>query len=176
MHLTKHCNLCDHQSVSLNEGTTCSLTNKKPTFNRTCSKIELKEKFENIIKSSNVEFEKLKRNKTLTYIYIIVFTTIGLVVILGGFLLGKYAWDNGAISTVPLIIMGVGLGPLGLAFGTLNRYNADFKLAKNHKDTIDKVLKLYRIEYSIDIKFGKKYHGTQDIDVNLKTKGANLYS
>lgn len=171
MDLTKHCHLCEHQSVSLKEGTTCAITNRMPEFNRTCSNIELRDKFENILKSVNVELEKLKHNKALTHIYFAVFTLIGLGVILGGFLLGRYAWDSGVISPIPLVIMGVGLGPLGLAFGTLNRHNADFKLAKKHKDQIDNILELYKIEYAIDIKFGKEYHGTQDIEVQLKTKG-----
>ncbi|WP_053992611.1 hypothetical protein [Mangrovimonas sp. TPBH4] len=171
MDLTKHCHLCEHQSVSLKEGTSCTLTNRKPEFNRTCSKIELGDKFKTTLKSTNVELEKLKRNKTLTLIYFAVFTTIGLSVIIGGFLLGRYAWVSGVISPIPLVIMGVGLGPLGLAFGTLNRHNADFKLAKKHKDQIDNILELYKIEYAIDIKFGKEYHGTQDIEVQLNIKG-----
>lgn len=171
MELVRHCELCDHQKKSLKEETTCGLTNRKPEFNKTCIKIELNEKFENILKSFNISYEKFKRAKFLTYAYFVVFFIIGISVIIGGYLLGKYAFDNRVFSAAPLIIMGVGLGPLGMAFGTLNKHRLDLNAAKVKKDRVDQVLKLYRIEYEIDIKFGKEYHGNQDVYVDLKTKG-----
>lgn len=50
MDLARHCILCDNQLVTIKDGTTCSLTNKKPDFNKTCIKIELNEKFEQRVK------------------------------------------------------------------------------------------------------------------------------
>ncbi len=171
MNLARHCELCDNQEVNLIDGTTCSLTNRKPEFNKTCAKIELNEKFENKLKSVNIEYANIKRKKILTYIYFGVFVTIGIAVIAGGYLLGKYALDSGVISTVPLIIMGVSIGPLGMAFGTLNKYRQEIEVAKSKKDKIDEVLNEYRIEYDIDITFGKEIHGTQEVYAELKTKG-----
>ena len=100
-----------------------------------------------------------------------VFLIIGLVVIIGGYLLGKYALDNGVLSTVPIIIMGIGLIPLGLAFGTLNKFRQEIEVAKSKKDRVDEVLSEYRIEYDINIMFGKEIHGTQEVFADLKTKG-----
>ncbi len=171
MNLARHCNLCDHQKVNLKDGTTCGLTNRKPEFNKTCSKIALNEKFQNQLKTVNIEYQKVKRTKTVTYIYFGVFLIIGLAVIIGGYLLGKYAFDSGVVSTVPLIIMGVGLVPLGMAFGTLNKFHQEVSNTKRKKDTIDEVLNMYRINYEIDIKFGKKYHGTQKVYTDLNVKG-----
>ncbi|WP_412560829.1 hypothetical protein [Winogradskyella sp. MIT101101] len=171
MNLARHCELCDHQKVNLKHGTTCGLTDRKPEFNKTCAKITLNEKFENKLKTVNIEYEKIKRTKILTYTYFAVFIAIGIAVIVGGYLLGKYALDSGVISTVPIIIMAVGLAPLGMAFGTLNKYRQGIESAKSKKDKIDEVLNLYRIDYNIDIKFGKEYHGTQEVYADLNVKG-----
>jgi hypothetical protein len=171
MDLTRHCELCDNQITDLKIGTTCGLTDRKPDFNKTCSKIKLTDKFENKLKSVNIEYQNIKRKKVLTYSYFGVFLTIGIAVIVGGYLLGKYALDSGVISTVPLIIMGVGLGPLGMAFGTLNRYRQDIEIAKSRKDKIDEVLNEYNIKYDIEIAFGKEIHGTQEVYAELKIKG-----
>mgnify|MGYP001419952093 CR=1 FL=1 len=171
MDLTRHCELCDNQKIDLKTGTTCGLTDRKPEFNKTCAKIKLTDKFENKLKSVNVEYENFKRKKILTYTYFVVFLIIGLVVIIGGYLLGKYALDNGVLSTVPIIIMGIGLIPLGLAFGTLNKFRQEIEVAKSKKDRVDEVLSEYRIEYDINIMFGKEIHGTQEVFADLKTKG-----
>jgi len=171
MDLARHCDLCDNQKTSLKIGTTCGLNDRKPEFNKTCPKIELNEKFENKLKSVNIEYENFKRKKLLTYTYFGVFVIIGIAVIVGGYLLGKYALDSGVISTVPIIILAVGLTPLGMAFGTLNKHRQEIEIAKNKKDKIDEVLNEYRIEYDIDISFGKEIHGTQEVYAELKTKG-----
>tara|TARA_R110002050_G_scaffold175204_1_gene308116 strand:+ start:78 stop:599 length:522 start_codon:yes stop_codon:yes gene_type:complete len=171
MDLARHCQLCDNQKTSLKFGTTCGLTDQKPEFNKTCSKIKLSEKFENTLKSVNIEYENFKRKKLLTYTYFVVFLAIGIGVIIGGYLFGKYGLNNRVISKVPIIIMSVGLGPLGMAFGTLNKYHQDIGVAKNKKDRIDEVLNEYRIKYDINIMFGKEIHGTQEVYVDLKTKG-----
>jgi hypothetical protein len=171
MDLARHCDLCDNQKTSLKEGITCGLTDQKPEFNITCTKIELNEKFELKLKDVNIRFQKVDGAKVLTYIYFIVFLTIGFAVMIGGYLLGKYALDSGVISTVPIIIIAIGLAPIAMAFGALNKYRLDLEISKNKKNRIDQVLKLYRIEYVIDIKFGKEYHGTQDVYADLKFKG-----
>lgn len=170
MDLARHCDLCDNQETSLKLGTTCRLTNRKPEFNKTCSKIELNEKFENKLKLVNIQYESIKRKKLLTYTYFGVFLAIGIAVIIGGYLLGKYVLDRGVISTVPLIIIGVGLPPLGMALGALNKHRQEIKVAKSKKDKVDEVLNEYRIEYDIDITFGKEIHGTQEVYAELKTK------
>lgn len=171
MDLARHCNLCDHQKISLKEGTTCGLTDRKPEFNKTCSKIELNKKFEDMLKSVNIEYEQNKRTKTLTHLYFGVFVTLGIAVIIAGYLLGRYALNSGVISTVPLIIMAIGLAPLGKAFGTLTKYRQRIQVSKSKKDKMDEVLNEYRIQYEIDIIFGEKYHGTQEVVTELNVKG-----
>jgi len=170
MNLARHCELCDQQLSSLKEGSVCALTNHKPCFVNICSKIELNEKFENKLKTININYYKVKKAKTLTYIYFATFIIIGIGVIIGGYLLGKYALDSGVISTVPIIIMGVGLAPLGMAFGALNKYRQENEIATINKDKIDEVLEKYNIQYDIDIKFGEAFHGTQEVYADLHLK------
>jgi len=170
MDLVRHCDLCDNQKISLEIGTTCELTDRKPEFNKTCPRIELNEKFENKLKTVNIEYDKVKRTKTLTYIYFGVFVIIGIAVIIGGYLLGKYALGSRVISTVPIIIMAIGLTPLGMALGTLNNYRQKNEVTKRKKEKIDEVLNEYRISYDIDIRYGEEFHGTQEVFTELNVK------
>lgn len=170
MDLAAHCELCDHQLTTLKFGTTCGLTERKPEFNITCMKIELHDKFEKKLKLVNIEYENLKRRKLLTYIFFTFFLCVGIGVIIGGFLFGKYIWDHGVISAGPIIIMGVGLGPLGMAFGALNKHLQEIRVAKHRKDRVDEVLKVYRIQYDINIEFGKKIHFQQEVFTDLKIR------
>lgn len=171
MDLSRHCALCDHQQKSLSAGTTCGLTNRKPEFNKSCFKIELNQKFEDQLKDVNIRYRKLQKERFLTYTYFAVFIIIGIAVIAGGYFIGKYAYDNRVISTVPLIIMAVGLGPLGLATGTLSKHVQNLKLAKHKKVRLDEVLDCYGITYTLAIDFGKEYHGNQDVYIDLKING-----
>ncbi|WP_028374684.1 hypothetical protein [Leeuwenhoekiella sp. MAR_2009_132] len=118
-----------------------------------------------------MRYEKFKGNRLLTYLYFVIFLFIGLCVIVGGFLLGKFGFDNRVVSTVPLLIMTVGLPVLGLAFGTLNTHLNEFALAKRRKRDVDDVLKLYKIDYKMQVKFGREYHGTQDVHYDLEIVG-----
>lgn len=171
MDLTKHCQLCDNQLISLMGGTTCRLTNKKPDFNKTCIKIELNDKFEQKITEININYEKIKRTKLLTYTYFTVFLIISIAVMIGGYILGKYVFEKGVISTVPLIIIGVGFAILPMAFGPLNYYRNEMSITKTKKESLDGILSVYNIDYKIDIRFGKEIHGNQEVETNLKFNG-----
>lgn len=174
MNPTYHCDLCDHQKKSLSQGSICAITGHKPTFGNTCSKIKLGTRFEDKLKDVNIRYAKLQNDQAITYTYFIVFLLIGIGVIVGGFLFGKYVYNRGFLSTVPLIIMAVGLAPLGLAIGTLNKHLENRKSAKFKKDRVDAVLEKYRITYDIRVQFGTSYHGRQEVYVDLNIKGADL--
>lgn len=170
MDLARHCILCDNQVVSIKEGTTCKLTNKKPDFDTTCKTIELNEKFEERIKKVNIEYQNVQRTKTDTFGHVIIFSIISLSVIIGGYYFGSYAWQHGVISTVPLVIIGVGLVVLVFAFGPMNKFRNDLAIAKSNKDKLEEVLNLYNIDYKIDLKYGEKIHGTIQVQADLKLK------
>ncbi|QXP80407.1 MULTISPECIES: hypothetical protein [Winogradskyella] len=171
MDLARHCRLCDHKITSLKIGTTCSLNNLKPEFNKTCSKIELNKKFEDQLEYVNIDYQNYKRKKLLTYTYFVVFAVMGIAVIIGGFLFGKFTLESRIISSVTITIIVIGITLLGKAFGTLNTYRQDIEIAKSKKDNIDEVLKEYNITYDIQVMFGKEIHGAQDVHTELKIKG-----
>lgn len=170
MDLARHCTLCDYQIVTIKDGTTCKLTGKKPAFNKRCSKIELNEKFEERVKKVNIEFENIKQTKTDTYGHAVIYTVIGLAVMFSGYYLGTYAWDVGVISTIPLIIIGIGIGVLVFAGGPLNKYRNESAIARGNKEKLDEVLNLYNITYEIDLTYVDKIHGTKEVKADLKIK------
>ena len=116
----------------------------------------------------NANYENIKREKSITYLYFVIFLCISIAIIIGGFLLGKYGLESGVISTVPIIIMGIGLLVLSKPFSALNNYKNEYSISKKKKDNTDEVLKLYNIHYEIDIKFCKEIHGKQEVITNLK--------
>jgi len=168
MDLARHCLLCDNQIFSIKEGTTCKLTNESPDFNTTCATIELNEKFEERIKRINIAYQNVLFTKTDTFGHVTIFSIIRLAVLFSGYYLGEYAWDNGVISTVPLMIIAIGLGVLVFAFGPLNKYRNELSIAKSNKDKLDEVLRLYNIDYTIDLKYGDKIHGIIEVQADLK--------
>lgn len=171
MHPTRHCDLCDYIKPSFKVGTTCGLTNRKPEFNRICPNFTLSENFENQLKSLNIEYDKINRKKSTTYIYFIFFTTVGIAVIVAGYLTGKYAYRYGVFSTIPVVIMSAGLVPLGMALEKLKNFRRTHEVAKNKKDKVDEVLNVYQIKYDIDITYGEEFHETQEVFAELKMKG-----
>ena len=169
MNITKHCQLCDHQEIDFKTGTICGITNRKPGFVNKCVNAKIDEKLYSRIKSTNIEYESVLKTKWLVYTNFVAFLIIGIAVILAGYFLAQYLLKFRVIAAVPFIISLVGLMfVLPLATGPLNTYRNDLQLAKAKKNDVDRVLELYGIKYDINITFGKKYHGTQDIDVDLK--------
>ena len=107
----------------------------------------------------------------MVYINFVVFLVIGLAVILAGYFLAQYLLQFRVIAAAPFIISAVGLMTvLSIATGPLNQFRNDLKLAKSKKEDVDNVLKIYNIKYDIDLKYGRKYHGIQDVEVDLNIK------
>ena len=169
MNITKHCQLCDHQIIDFKTGTLCGLTQRKPDFINKCVKAKLDSKLQAKIESTNVAYEGVLKTKSLVYINFVVFLIIGLAVILAGYFLAQYLLQFRVIATAPFVISAVGLMVvLPLATGPLNQFRNDLKLAKSKKEDVDNVLKIYNIKYDIDLKYGRKYHDVQDVEVDLK--------
>ncbi|WP_282043048.1 hypothetical protein [Winogradskyella flava] len=169
MDIRKHCQLCNHQIVDFKTGTICGITQRKPEFVNKCINAKFDDKLESKIETTNVEYERVLKTKWIVYTNFIVFLIIGVAVILAGYFLAEYLLKFRVIAAAPFIISLVGLlFVLPLATGPLNNYKNDLRLAKAKKDDVDRVLDLYGIKYDINISFGKKYHGVQEVDVSLK--------
>lgn len=168
--LTQHCKLCDNKIIDFKTGTLCGLTNKKPDFQHKCGVIKLDAEFENNIENVNIEYEAVLKTKTDTYGHFIFYLIIAIAIVLGGFLLGKFVLDRGVISTVPIIIMALGLGPLAMAFGPLNHYNTELKIAKKKKTDLDTLCKMYGFNYDIAITHLKDSLGNKSYETNLNIR------
>lgn len=167
MNILSHCVLCDHQILSLKEGTTCALTNKKPDFFKSCPKISLNEKFEEKLKTINIKYERIMKTKTPTIVHLVVFILIGLAFIAGGYYLNTRANEGNMFSTLPFIVMGIGVFMFLYATAPLNKYRREISVAQSNKDNMEQILSIYNIQYSIDLKFEKEIHGTQEVKAKL---------
>lgn len=133
MNQAKHCEICENQLFDMKFGTKCSLTNEKPNFKNKCTYIKFDKKYEHKITDVNVEFEKIKKTKALTITNLIVFAALGISIMLIGFLIGKFALDNNVISTIPIIIMGVGFLIMPKALAPFYLYRQRMAIAKKRK-------------------------------------------
>ncbi len=182
MHPTYHCELCNHQKVNLKEGSICGLTERKPNFNRTCPKIFLTKKFEEKLKIAAIEYQRVEKDRWWTYAYSIVFLIMSFAVFYSVYwfigymdeLFDSRDYGQGYITVVPIVIFSIGFVLLAMAVGAFNKHRKDVTKVSLKKQRIDEVIALYNISYTVDITFGKKYHGTQEVAVDLKLKGINL--
>ena len=174
MGITKHCELCDHQQVNLIDGSTCGLTNKKPAFHRTCSKIKLSSKFKAKLEAYNVQYESIKRTKVTAFIYLAVFLLVSAAVFFLAYMLAQKVSNVryiGVFIVVPIIICAIGGYLILMAFRPLATYRKEMEVAKKNKETIDAILSLYNIRYTFTITFGEKIHGEQQYTSSLDIKG-----
>lgn len=173
MDLTLHCKLCDLKIIDFKTGSLCSLTNKKPDFQKKCGVIKMQDNFEEQIKVVNIEHEAVLKTKTDTYGHLIMYGILAIALVLSGFLLGKFILDKGVISTIPLIIMAIGLAALGFAFAPLNMYNSNLRIAKKKKETLDIISKMYGYQYDIAITHLKDSLGNKSYETDLKIRKTN---
>lgn len=166
----KHCNLCSNKTIIPNKGLGCRLNLEKPELNTSCWKYEPLNDLDEIIQSTNLEYQVIK-NRTLTvYLHLAFYLLVGFAFLISGILIGKYALNGGVISTVPLIIMGIGIMILPYSVSPYISFRQKLGVSKNDKDELDKILSIYKIEYLIDLKFGKKFHNRQEVSVDLLVK------
>lgn len=175
MERTHHCQLCDHQEVTLKEGSVCGLTDRKPEFNRTCSKILLNEKFQQKFLDAVVHYQQIVKRRAWVHGYFTVFMIVGILVVIGAGWFTYYLLNLtervGVISTVPLIIGGVGIAVMAMANGARNKYLKDMGEAEQKLEKIDSVLEVYNIKYDVDLRLGKTYHGKQEIAADVRFSG-----
>ncbi len=154
-------------------GVICSLTNKKPEFHKKCNVIRLEERYKSSVIEVNIAYEALLKTRTDVYGHAIIFFIITFLIVIGGFLIGSYALDSGVISTVPLIIMGVGVITLGYAVGPLNNYRQRVKVALNNKKRIDAISRLYGNAYDINIEHHRDSLDNLSYTADLKLRKIN---
>lgn len=153
MKLADHCRLCEHQVVELWKGTFCGLTNDKPNFLQRCQSAFFDEKAIAYIKEINIEYETLRKEKWTMYLYLVVFTSISLLVMYMGFSLSAYIYEYEIIEELPFIIIGAGFSSIYIPIATIVKYRNELKIATEKKAALDQVLSAYELTYEIEFDF-----------------------
>lgn len=167
MELAKHCELCDNRVFDLSTGTTCGLTSMRPEFKGKCPNIKFGDNQLRRIKEVNIEYYEIESKKWMNVVHFILYFMIGVTIMLVGYFLGLMAWDKGVVSTVPLIIIGVGFLIIPFATGPLLSFRRDFRIEKERKVKMDQLLKSYNIEYDSEIVVDEDVHGNKGYNAKI---------
>lgn len=170
MNFSKHCDLCENEITSLEKGLTCKLTKRKPNFEITCPKIKLGKKFQEKLEITNLELERIRRNKTSSHINFYFLITIGFVLIIGGNYFFKSTIESVYSLEISLGIISIGVSLLGVAYAKFNGFRRKLKNAEFDKNEIDEFFKKYGIEYKTSFCFKEEIHGIQEVIVKLEYK------
>ncbi len=167
MEKSKHCEICENQLYDFKTGTRCGITNERPCFKEKCSDIIFDKKYQDKIREVNIEFESIRRDKFLYYLNFSLYFGIGVSLMFTGYFLGVYLFKKGAMSTVPMVIIGIGFLVLPKAIGSLVSYYQKISVAQMKKTKLDEILSRYNIEYSIDVIINADIHDNKEIEANL---------
>lgn len=167
MNLAKHCEICDNRVFDFSTGTSCGLTGRKPEFFGKCPDIKFESNYLDRIKEVYIDYHKVASTRNLIITNFILFLSFGILVMAGGYFFGSIAWDKGVISTVPLIIMGIGFSIIPFATGPLTGYIQNIGVEKKRKSALDNLLASYNIKYEVEILIDEDVHGNKDYDAKV---------
>lgn len=176
MNEKRHCDLCENQILSLKEGTICALTKNKPSFNKTCLKINFDKKIKKVLENVFVDLAIDKKKIRQSLSGLILNSVFGLILIIGGYLFFKIILNKGigshygyqGIAILVGIIILTGSYLFKKPFVELASYNKEKRKNKNKIFKIQEVLDLYNITYKIDIKLLKEIYGEQEYNFDIK--------
>ncbi len=150
----KHCDLCDYHKRNLKNGLKCSLTDRKPDFNVSCSNIKFSNSFKAYLLELLNQIEHLEKRKTSVYSKFSLLSAIGLIIIFGSHSLldqtfeMEFGYSGWIYFQRILLVYIVGAVFISMGFWRLNKYRNTLKNLESDKREIDMVLK----NYNIDIK------------------------
>ena len=176
MKLKRHCDLCQHQKLSLEKGNICGVTNKKPDFNRTCVKISFDKKLKTILEDIIIELEELKQSKNKAYINYFFSLVFGTIIIVSGYFVWKYFIENYNLNSragsefIALLFLFIGIGfyIIKNAINKLNKFKNKLINIENDKIDVDETLRLYSKKYDYKISFDKEIHGVKEVEIEIK--------
>lgn len=173
-----HCQFCDNQKKDFTKGVYCGLTNEKPEFHKTCSKIKLDQILIKKIEEINSKHYKLINRKFDIYAGLLVFPILGLLVLFGDYLyytnyykpffLDELNEPSKAIAggfALLAILFVAGITLIGKGTGPLINYLESLKYIKKDKAKLDAVCRLNGYKY--DIAYYKK-NNLFDLEVRVK--------
>lgn len=154
MEIYQHCSFCEHKKFDFTTGNLCGITNKKADFIRKCPKIEFGNNAKIEIARINQEYKKIQNQKVDVYGHLVMFSIIGVVIIVADIFFSQYLYNIGWISTISIIGIGIGISMIVYAFAPFYKYREANSVAKDKKKELDNFLALY--DYDYEINFEKK--------------------
>ena len=158
----KHCDLCEFPKRNLKTGLHCGLTDKKPDFKVSCSKIKFSNEFKNYLLELQNQIEKLKKRKTSVYVKFLLISTIGLIVIFKSHSLlvivfkMELSYSSWRYFEDTYLIYLVGAAILSIALRLMLQYRKASKDLKSEKTEINTVLNKYNLNIESLINRDKK--------------------
>lgn len=173
--MKKHCDLCDHQILSLKEGSICGVTNRKPDFNRTCVKIKFDKKLKQTLENILINYENLKQTKNITYKNYFFRIIFGVIIIVFGYFAFKfflaeytlYSRDNFSFLYFFTAIFSFGYYSIKIPINRLKKYKNQLIHIENKKFDIDETLSLYNKKYDYKVNFDKEIHGIKEVEIDV---------
>ncbi|PTX61634.1 hypothetical protein C8N46_104277 [Kordia periserrulae] len=150
MEIYQHCSFCEHKKFDFTTGNLCGITNKKADFIRKCPKIELNINAKNEIARINKEYKKIQDQKVDVFGHLVMFSIIGVVIMVADIFLTQYLYDTGWVSTISIIGIGIGMSAIVYAFAPFYKYREANSVAKDKKKELDNFLALYDYDYEIN--------------------------
>lgn len=167
MNIKSHCGICDHRIYDFNTGAICGLTNEAPDFVRKCNYIKPEKKLEEKIVEVHTKLKLVTKTKTDTISHFIFFTLLNIALVTVYYFLATYDNYEGYVPGLRFVIIG-SLCLLAIAIGPINKYRRDYKIAKNDKQRLDELLKIYKLDYEVSINIVNEAHGDYDIEKQVK--------
>ncbi|MPQ49313.1 hypothetical protein GCQ56_20155 [Marinifilum sp. N1E240] len=164
---SNHCELCDLQSFNYKYGIICSLTEKKPSFQKQCSYISLEKKLVEKLVEINMEYEDLKHVKKQTVLNLIFYLIIGLAVVYLSYFIGTILPATTIFQTVTIIIFASGLVLIGKGIGGINFYRQKSGVIVPKKKILDQLAELYNINYEFKSNISTDLMGVKKTDAEL---------
>lgn len=164
---TSHCLICENSKRDNMSGIYCGITNEKPKFLEKCSSKVFGETMQQKIVELDSNLKLIENMKPATMLHLYTYLGFSVTVLISNYFLTIWLWGKGWMSTISITVGAIGLGLIPLAVTPLNKYKRRINIAKENKDKLDSVLKLYNIEYEIITNLIKGPHDSIDIESNL---------
>ncbi len=161
---TRHCDFCEFPKRNLESGLTCGLTDKKPDFKVSCSKIKFNSSFKEYLPELLNQIGNVKKRKTSVYLKFILLSLIGLTVIfkchslLDKIFEMEFGYSSWIYFKYTLLVYFVGAGLISMAFWPLLKYRNELKELESDKREINKILKNYDLNIESLLKNKKRHH------------------
>ncbi|WP_405384373.1 hypothetical protein [Maribacter sp. LLG6340-A2] len=174
MNKFNHCEICDLHSFNFEDGIICSLTSKRPDFQKKCPDIKLDQNLKDKIIEVNTEFEDSKYVKKLAIGNFVFYSLIGVGVLGICYLLIISLFRLARIHTFTIAVFCIGIGFFGIAIGALNYSRRKRKIISPKKRNLDILTELYNVRYEFDSKISTDIMGIKETKINLRLNGEKI--